>query len=74
METEPHFLRKLGRGPVDLAAQTAGITSGCQDGHHCWDMEGDTMLLPYLSFFRALYVGFPFQELNQGVCWGWSGD
>ena len=43
METEPHFLRKLRRGPPHLAAQTTDMTSGCQDGHPCWDVRNDTV-------------------------------
>ena len=43
METEPHFLRKLGRGPPNLAAQTTDMTVRLPGGHPCWDVREDTM-------------------------------
>lgn len=69
METEPHFLRKLGRGPVDLAAQTAGITSGYQDGHHCWDMEVTLCFSPIHVSSEHCTWGFPSRSLTR-VCAG----
>ena len=41
------ILKGWGGDPVELAAQTAGITSSCQDSHHCWDLGGDSSVSLY---------------------------